>query len=287
MNDFSTSTNTPTEDPLLGFEQSIQNEIGSLNQRLKDAKSFQTFLNELRSCRDKGWKLHVKALCEKHSQLLRSLRKDGHSCVPIVEALYRDAKEYAHQSAHMIPVNIERLAEETQVAIDRKSRHPRYFFSRGGFIEATVDDQKLVTTIKTREGRLASFPSDPEAILETVLAEEERLFKRKFSGTQFLKDLNKGYRACIKGQQDAKYGDPVPIREVYACLAKKKRGYKKDEFLVDLSNLVAGGPAEVSGEQFGLQQTKDTHSGVLLLGVAGQGMVNLIFFRKATGEAHE
>jgi hypothetical protein len=40
------------------------------------------------------------------------------------------------------------------------------------------------------------------------------------------------------------------------------------------------GPAETNGYRFELQQTKDTKEGMLLLGEAGRGMVNLLIFKK-------
>ena len=61
---------------------------------------------------------------------------------------------------------------------------------------------------------------------------------------------------------------------------KAYKNYKLDEFLIDLSHLTKHGPAETDGFRFELQQTKDTTEGMLLLGAAGQGMVNLLIFRK-------
>ena len=79
-------------------------------------------------------------------------------------------------------------------------------------------------------------------------------------------------------------GDPVPLREAFDLMTRKissRKGYKSDEFLVDLSKLVLEGPGETKGYRFELQQTKDTKEGMLLLGEAGRGMVNLLSFKQA------
>ena len=268
-------------DPLNAAVEHAAKEAAEQKTRLDELKGVARFLDELRSNRDKGWVLHIKAQCEKDTELLRGLRETGHPCIQLVEDLYKDAKKQASKVITMIPSSIERLGKERQIEIDRKSRNPRYFFGRDGFIEAKVDEQKLTATVSTREGRLATMAADPAAILDVVEVENRRLFGRKFSGTKFLADLRRAYRAAVKGRKDARDGDPIPLREIYGEMAKKAKGYKRDEFLVDLSTLVEEGPAETAGERFDLQQTKDTKEGLLLLGAAGRGMVNLLVFKKS------
>jgi hypothetical protein len=249
---------------------------------MDELKREKRFLDELLSHHEKGWVLHIKAPCEKEADLLRRLRDSGHPCIQLVEEIYRDAKKQAAMVVNMIPSNIERLGKDRQIEIDRKSRHPRYFFGFEGFIEAKVDDQKYTATVSTREGRLGTMAADPAAILDVVEVEKKRLFERKYTGSKFLADLRRAYGDVVKGRNDAKDGDPIPIREIYGEMAKKAKGYKRDEFLVDLSALIEEGPAETSGECFDLQQTKDTKEGMLLLGAAGRGMVNLLVFKKQT-----
>jgi hypothetical protein len=257
-------------------------EVEEHKARFDELKAVARFLDKLRSNRDKGWVLHIQAQCEKEADLLRQLRESEHSCIQLVVDLYKEAKKQASKVVTMIPSTIEHLSKERQIEIGRKSMHPRYFFGHEGFIEAKVDDQKLSATVSTREGRLATLPADPAAILDVVGAEKKRLFERKYTGSKFLADLRRAYRAAVKGRKDARDGDPIPLREIYGQMAKKTKGYKRDEFLVDLSRLVEEGPAETSGERFDLQQTKDTQEGLLLLGAAGRGMVNLLVFKKST-----
>lgn len=271
----------PGPDELVTAIKEAGRKATALKEELDDCKALQKFLEELVSYRDKGWVLHLKALCDREVERLKRLRESGQAWIQSVEGLYRDAKDQAKRMPTMIPSNIERLANAAGIAIDRKSRHPRYFFGKDGFLEARIDDQKLTATISTREGKLATMPADPSAILESVGVESKRLFGRKYNGIRFLSDIRKAYLAVIKARKDARDGDPIPIREIYNEVAKKAKGYKRDEFLVDLSTLVEEGPAETSGYRFDLQQTKDTQEGILLLGAAGRGMVNLMVFKKS------
>lgn len=277
-----TSSSAGNLDSLAAAAQEAAREAAVFKEKFDERRSLQRFFEELISYRDKGWLLHLKALCDRELERLKQLRDEGHPCVEAVEELYRNAQQQAKRLPTAIPSDIERFAIEKKVPIDRKkSRHPRYYFGRDGFVEARVDEQKLTCTISTREGKLATIPADPSAILETVRTELRRLFERKFNGSRFLGNLRKAYLAVLKAQKDAKDGNPIPIRRIYAQMAKKAKGYKRDEFLVDLSSLVEQGPAELSGVRFDLQQTKDTEEGILLLGAAGRGMVNLLLFRKS------
>ena len=279
---FSATPMSSNPDPLTAAAQAASQEAATLKTQFDHFKSLQKFLEELISYRDKGWLLHLKALCDRESERLKALRAAGHSSIDAIEQHYREAQVSAKGVPATMPSDIERLATSAGLSIDRKSRHPRYFFAKDGFIEARIDDHRLTATISTREGKIATMHADPPAIIEAISAGSQRLFGRKFSGSRFLGDVRKAYKAAVKTRKEARDGEPVPLREIYVQMTKKDKGYKRDEFLVDLSNLVELGPAETSGYKFELQQTKDTHEGILLLGAAGRGMVNLLVFKKST-----
>lgn len=276
---------SPDLDPLAAAAKNAAEEAVGYKARYERARDLQRLLDTLVSYRDKGWLLHFKEQCDREADRLKALRDEGQPSVSFIEQVYRDAQGRAKRLPTTMPSDIERLALSTGIPIDRRSRHPRYFFGRDGFLEARVDDQKLTVTVSTREGRIATKPADPEAILETVDAESERLFGRKFSGARFLALVRKAYLAVIKTRKGARDGDPIPLRSIYSQIVKKAKTYKRDEFLVDLSMLVEQGPAETSGWRFDLQQTKDTEQGLLLLGTAGRGMVNLLVFKKSNATA--
>ncbi len=139
-----------------------------------------------------------------------------------------------------------------------------------------MNDNRQMARISTREGRLAEIPADAQAIIAAVQEEVKRLFGRPFKGEKFLKDLRSVYAAMLK-KTKSRNDEPVRIRDVFDAMTNRKpyRKYRKDEFLVDLSRLVEKGPETTEGYRFDLQQTKDTENGMLLLGAAGRGMVDL------------
>lgn len=134
--------------------------------------------------------------------------------------------------------------------------------------------------VKDREARLASVPADVGAVVEVVGAELRRLFQRPFDGDKFLRKIRSHYLAVLK-KEGLKDGDVLPIRRITHRLGKNEKGFRSDEFLVDLSKLAEQGPLEADGVKLDLQQTKDTNQGMLLHGIASRGYVGFIVFRKA------
>ncbi|MDF1658785.1 MAG: hypothetical protein P1U58_14315 [Verrucomicrobiales bacterium] len=277
-----TAEQPPTDELLHELEQ-VSRSVGDMQEQLNRTRKLEKLLTDLTEFRDQSWWVHVKAACEREKDLLKSFREQGHSAIQSVETLYREADAKVRSVIQNLPGEFERAAKSESISLDfSRSRHPKYLFSESGFIEVLINDKKQNARISTREGNLGTLPADAGAILEKVKAEDERLFGRKFNGKRFLADLRAAYLAAIKAKKTDD-GEPVPIREVFNSLSgrtKAYKGYKKDEFLVDLSKLVQEGPAETDGLRFELQQTKDTAEGMLLLGVAGRGMVNLLIFRK-------
>ena len=263
-------------------EAVLTKEIEDAQTKRNEVKKLKKFIEDLDRYRKKDWYLHIKQHCEKEKAFLSGLRKQSHPSISAIEDLYRDAKTRADATVKALPNNIDRLAQEVDILLDRsRSRHPRYYFGNHGFVEVQVNDNRQMARISTREGRLDEIPADAQAIIMVVQDEMKRLFERKFSDRQFLKDLHSAYKAVLK-KTKAREGDPTRIRDVFDAMTNRKQyqKYRIDEFLVDLSWLVEKGTGATGGYQFDLQQTKDTESGVLLLGAAGQGMVNLLTFRK-------
>ncbi|NLH74838.1 MAG: hypothetical protein GX456_17450 [Verrucomicrobia bacterium] len=226
----------------------------------------------------KRW-FHIRAILEQEATFFHQLRESANSVVPHLEALYKQSKQHTEELLLQLPRDMEQMAEQHQLPLDRsQSRHPRYKF-REGFITVEIDEQKRIARIKDYEERLAELPPDMEAIAEVLKREDQRLFGRSFDGEQFLRRLRKHYLAILKMNKQAD-GEPVPLRHIVRRIAHRERHFRRDEFLIDLSRLVVEGPAEVEGMRFDLQQTKDTEQGMLLYGPAGRGMVNLLIFRK-------
>ncbi len=263
-------------------EADLTKEIEDAQTKRNEVGKLKKFLENLDRYRNKDWCIHIKQHCEKKKDFLSGLRKQSHPSISDIEGLYRDAKARADELVKALPGNIDRLAQEVGLQLDRsRSRHPRYYFGNHGFVEVQVNDNQQMARISTREGRLDEIPADAQAIIMAVQKEVKRLFERKFSDGQLLKDLYSTYKEVLK-KTKAREGDPTRIRDVFDAMTNRKRyrKYRRDEFLVDLSRLIEKGLGTTGGYQFNLQQTRDTESGVLLLGAAGQGMVNLLTFRK-------
>jgi hypothetical protein len=276
------ATEIPT-DPLKVAAQGVTSTVNELQKQLVEAKRLKAFLDSLIDFKVRALPLHAKALYEKEKVFLNTLREKHHPAIMAIDEFYREINSICDDAIGEIPGNLEKLSKSEGLTLDySRSRHPKYCFETGGLIEVEIQDKKLEAKVSTREGFLAKFPADSAAIIERVKQEKKRLFDRQFAGNLFLADLRSAYYMAIKSKKAATC-DPIPLREVFNIMSqeiKTRKGYKSDEFLVDLSRLVMEGPAETNGYRFELQQTKDTKEGMLLLGEAGRGMVNLLIFKK-------
>jgi hypothetical protein len=266
-------------DPLSIAVQTAAKELAKLSVQLERAKKIDKILNEILSYRERKWPLHIQALCEKDAAFLKELREEGHSAIEAIEEVFRDSKKQGDDVIFSLPSNLEQLAKSASLEINEKSAHPKYLFAQDGFIEVRIDDRKRTATISTRAGKLANLAADASAIMETVQKEAQRIFDRQYDGEKFLADLRAAYLAKIKSLQ-GEDGAPVGVRQLFLEIQRKQKDYKLDAFIVDLTQLVEKGPASTDGYRFDLQQSKDTEEGVLLLGAAGRGMVNLFIFKK-------
>lgn len=280
---FKKPTNEEPNDPLDVAARTAVLSLKELQEQIVEAKRLAGLLDDLRTFRSRLLPLHVKALCEKEQDFLKALREKNHPAIPAIDELYREMNAKSADAIRNIPGNLEKMAKSEGLTLDfSRSGHPRYCFESGGFIEVEVQDKKLEAKIGNREGFFVKISADSAAIIDIVKQEKKRLFERAFIGSRFLADLRSAYALAIKTKKSLD-GDPVPLREVFDTMNRKisgRKGYKSDEFLVDLSRLVLEGPGETKGFRFELQQTKDTKEGMLLLGEAGRGMVNLLIFKK-------
>lgn len=233
---------------------------------------------DLYSFLHKEWPLHVLDLMDRETTLLKKLRAENHPAIPTLEEIYQAAKDQAATVRRRFPAYLEEACNANNLSIDHESRHPRYSFERG-FFKLEVDDRGGMARLSDHEGQLGEFPADIGAIIEIVQREHHRIFGRPFEGDKFLKKLRRQYLAVVKkvGQTD---GASVPIRHITHRLGKNEKGFRTDEFLIDLSRLVEKGPIEIDGRRLDLQQTKDTNQGMLLLGAAGRGYIGFVIFKE-------
>lgn len=233
----------------------------------------------IRNFLDKGWALHLLSLLEKEAPRLKRMRADDHPAIPIIEDAYRRAKEERDRIFRRFPSLLEEAFANSGLSIDPTSRHPKYTLE-SGFFRLEIDEKKGIARLLDHEGRLAETPADVKAIVEIVRKERQRIFERNYNAKKFLQSLRTQYKAVIRKEKQPD-GSSVPIRHITRRLGKNVKGFRTDEFLVDLSRLAQDGPFEIDGRRLDLQQTKDTNQGMLLHGAAGRGYVGFIVFKEA------
>lgn len=207
------------------------------------------------------------------------MRVDNHPALAALEEIYYQAASQARAELRKFPSNLEAACDGAHLPLDRSSRHPRYTFANNYF-RLEVNDRKGTVRLSGNEGRLADLSADVEAVVEAVRREYQRVFERPFDGNKFWQQLRDNYLAVIKKEKQ-KDGESIPIRHVTQRMGKNVKGFRTDEFLVDIARLIEEGPLKVNGLQLDLQQTKDTSQGVLLPGAAGRGgYIGFLLFRK-------
>ena len=270
------------------FADAVQQRLGELRKAAEqrsrtlkaesdEAARIQKVWEDLASFISRGWHLHVLNLIEQEAALLTNL-KDDKAARSLLEETYRISKEQAPNILRQFPADLEVACRTAGLPLDRGSRHPRYTF-RDGFFVLEVNEQKATARLSDYETRFDEFPADIGAATEAVQREDKRVFGRPFDGSRFLKKLRSQYLAIVRKENQAD-GATILIRRITRRLGKNEKGFRTDEFLVDLSRLVQHGPTEIDGARLDLQQTKDTNEGMLLHGLAGRGYVGFIVFRK-------
>ena len=266
--------------------ESISNLLAEARERARRLKAeaeraehIKDVWDKLLSYMGRGWYLHLQALMDHERALLHELREQSSPAVHQLEDVYRTAKREGAGTLKRFPTRLEAAASAAGLSIDKESRHPRYTFD-AKFFQLEVDDRKGTVRFSDYEGQLAELPADVDAVVEAVQRERARVMDRPFDAEQFLGKLRRQYLAIVTKDGLAD-GDAVPIRRITARLGKNEKGFRTDEFVIDLSRLVEQGPRQIDGRQVELEQTKDTSQGMLLHGAGGRGYIGYIKFRRA------
>jgi len=215
-------------------------------------------------------------LLEKEGQTLADyLTSQG---LPSLGELTKQLEESARKAWLDYPKMLEEQCRRESLVLDPRSRHPNYKFANG-FLLVRVKKQgnTVIAVLESNERKIAEFPADVEIVVERVKKEEERLFGRSYDGFQLLRTIKRHYLELLeeRGQPD---GSPVPMKELASRITKAQRGYRPDEFIVDLSRLAREGPFEIDARRLELQGTRDDMKGVLLHGLRNLGYVGSLKF---------
>lgn len=166
---------------------------------------------------------------------------------------------------------------EKGIPLDWDSRHPKYSI-RDGFLQVQVERRELEARVTPRDGRSVILPMEVTQVVEHLLDEEKRLF-RKRAMKPFLRRLFSAYKRVLK-KEKRRLGDEVPLRRVVNRVSKNSKRFRYDEFNVDLGRLVSKGETAIEGVRLHLYHTRDGRQGMLLHGCEGNGFVGHICFKE-------
>lgn len=225
-----------------------------------------------------SWSLHVLQSLRKHRQLIDATASASAELRATIAEIQAIADKNARAVMQRYPLFMEQQSAARGLTLDRTSRHPTYTFE-DGFFKVAVDERSGMATLSDYERELARIPADVEPVLAAVKNERDRIFGRRFDAKKVLKRLRQQYLGVIK-KEGLSDGEAVPIRHITRRLGKNAKGFRTDEFLVDLSRLLQAGLLEIDGRRLDLQQTKDTSQGMLLHRVPSSGYIGFVIFRR-------
>ena len=268
--------------PLEGARAVIQQcrlDAGTLCAKLKiemqAAKAAEDIWERTGEYFDKKWHAHLADHLEKHLAQISALEE---SAARVMTKVREQAKLEARTAMNKFPMRFEVGCTEAGIDIDLATRHPRYRVCKS-FIQVEVLEASLEVKISNREALVTKIPCDLPALIARIQSDNKRLFERKFLGPEFLAGIARDYDEIQKDESSVTESG-VQLREIMRRRGKNTKGFRSDEFLVDLSECVREGVLEHEGRRLDLQQTKDRQAGMLLVGQEVLGLVGSIVFRK-------
>jgi hypothetical protein len=202
--------------------------------------------------------------------------------LPQASSIFGDLESQIGESARRAWLDYPKMMEDAchgeSLCLDPRSRHPNYKFT-GGFLVVKVRRQGKTAraVLRSNERKIAEFPADVRTVVERVKKEEQRLFGRHCDVERLLREIRRHYMEILEEHQ-LPDGSPVELRGLANRLIKGRRGYRIDEFIVDLSRLAREGSPEIDGRRLELRSTRDDEKGMLLHDLAGLGYVGSLRF---------
>lgn len=265
-------------DSLFRVREAERSRYEAARKTLEDAEKGKEVIERLCDYCDKGHHASILRTYHTEAKFIDAFKNMYPDCAYAVDALHADAKTGFSDLKNLFPSRIDKECEKSGIHLDRTSRHPRYTL-KNGFLSLTVDENRHEAKLGTRESVLETIGMDIPLIVSSLSAHCQRLFGRKKDNKRFIRQLLRQYQAVIKKEKKGE-GDSVSIRSITRRLGKNLKGFRVDEFAVDLSNLVTEGPTEIDGYVLDLSHTRDERQGMFLLGHEGRGAIGFIRFFK-------
>jgi len=226
------------------------------------------------------WSIHTQKQLDKILSEQAAYIQQDNRFIHEIQVLINKISDDTKKAMIHFPSLLDKECKASNIIIDKESRHPKYTFEKG-FITLTVNEAKNTAKITDYEGTLAELPLDIAAVIEVIKTEYNRLFSREFDNMKFLKLLRKQYLDILK-KENKPDGAAIQIRHITTRMGKNIRGFRTDEFLVDLSKyaLSKTETLEIDRRKLDLQQTKDTSQGMLLYGAPDRGYIGFVVFKE-------
>jgi len=261
-----------------GHKSSTDQNVKSLQSKLNEGIHHQKIWNDLVTFIRKDWPQHILFLLNKEAQFFDKFATENPLNKEALEEIKKASEDKAKSIEHRFPSFLDEACQSGKLPLDRTSRDPRYTFENG-FFTLEIDHKSRMARLSDYEGKLDEFPADIGAIIEAVSREHKRVFGKAFDPKSFLKKIRNQYMAIIR-REKLRDGQEIPIRKITHRLGKNEKGFRTDEFVIQLSRLIEQGPLEIDGRQLDLQQTKDTNQGMLLHGAAARGYIGYVVFKE-------
>ena len=233
------------------------------------------FTYQLADFLEKRWWLHITKLIEEQGKIMPNL-----SFIDVdidrLTVINQYAEEQSKREQRRFPKLFEDACQQANIPLD-SSPHPRYT-TDNHFVKIIIDDNKKIARIENYISELATTPMDIGAVIQELIEVRKRLFERGFDAKEFIERLFHDYKVVRKSEK-IKEGEAISIRRITGRRGKNVKGFRVDEFSVDLSRLLEDGVTTTkNGYRLRLEQTKNTKQGIMLPG--DHGYIGFIRFEK-------
>ena len=209
---------------------------------------------------------------------LQRVRATENALHGLLEQIRLESESRAREAAKRFTWSFPTAVREAGIQPDKSSRHPHYTF-REGFIRLDVAERDFTARILPRDGQEILLGMDVGPLVQTLVAEEARIFRRQFQPEQLLRSVYTAYIACLKAERRPE-GDELPLRRVVNRLAKNLNRFATDEFNVDFAQVIKSGRLAIDGQTMHLNHTRQARVGMLLHGLEEGGYVGFVSFKK-------
>jgi hypothetical protein len=255
-----------------------QRQEESIRAQLAQAESIRHFWEDLSTHLSGQNPANVLLVQRRHADYVQKLRSSQDPIAGILEEIRLDSVALAADGVKNFGRAFPEAIRLAGIEPDKLSRHPRYTF-RQGFIRLEVDDREFTARLLSRDGEEFVLGMDVHPLVERLVAEEARIFRRQFQPDQLLRSIYTAYLASLKAERRSE-GEEIPLRRVTSRLAKNLNRFAADEFNVDLAQLVKSGRLVIDGRRMHLNHTRQVRQGMLLHGLEEGGYVGFISFKK-------